>query len=64
VAKTTAAQHGWTTGDVVPVEFPTTGKHELRVAGIFDRKGFIDTPYVMSLAPTTSSPAGASTPRR
>jgi putative ABC transport system permease protein len=50
VAKTTAAQHGWTTGDVVPVEFPTTGKHELRVAGIFDRKGFIDTPYVMSLA--------------
>jgi putative ABC transport system permease protein len=50
VARAAAEQHGWKVGDVVPAEFPTTGSHKFRVAGIFDRKGFIDTPYVISLA--------------
>jgi len=50
VGRSTADGHGWKVGDTVPVEFPATGTKQFRVAGIFDRKGFIDTPYVMSLA--------------
>lgn len=49
--KKVAAAHGWKVGDTVPVEFAETGKHNLRVAGVFDRNGsFIDNDYVLSIA--------------
>jgi putative ABC transport system permease protein len=51
VAKKTAQANGWTVGSTVPVEFAATGKHDLRVAGIFDQTGgFVEADYLLSLA--------------
>jgi putative ABC transport system permease protein len=51
VAKSTARQHGWQVGDTVPTEFAATGKQNLHVVGIFDQEdGFLESPYVVSLA--------------
>src|SRR3954452_18173712 len=49
VQKAEAEAHHWKLGSAVTAEFASTGKHELRVAGIFDRTGgFIDSDYVIS----------------
>jgi putative ABC transport system permease protein len=51
VAKKTAEANGWKVGDTVATEFPATGKHSLRVVGIFDRTGgYVDSDYLISLA--------------
>jgi putative ABC transport system permease protein len=51
VKKKVARAEGLKVGDIVPVEFAATGKHDLKVTGIFDRTGsFIDANYVISLA--------------
>jgi putative ABC transport system permease protein len=51
VRKATAEQHGWKVGTTIPAEFASTGKHEMRVAGIYDRTGgFIDSEYILSMA--------------
>ena len=51
VAKKTAAASHLTVGSTVPAEFAATGKHDLRVAGIFDQTGgFVDATYLLSLA--------------
>jgi putative ABC transport system permease protein len=50
VAKKTAEANGWQVGSTVPVEFASTGKHDLRVAGIFDQTGgFVESDYLLSL---------------
>ncbi len=42
---------GLAVGSTVPVEFAATGKHDLRVAGIFDQTGgFVESDYLLSLA--------------
>jgi putative ABC transport system permease protein len=51
VRKDVAESHGWKVGDQVRAEFAATGKHELSIAAIFDRKdGFIDSDYLLSLS--------------
>jgi putative ABC transport system permease protein len=51
VRKETAIAHGWKVGSAVTAEFASTGKHQLRVTGIYDHKaGFIDNEYILSLA--------------
>ena len=50
VAKKTAKASNLTVGSTVPVEFASTGKHNLKVAGIFDQTGgFVDASYLLSL---------------
>jgi putative ABC transport system permease protein len=51
VARKVAKANGWHVGDTIPAEFAATGKHDLRLAGIYARTGgFIDGDYVLSLA--------------
>jgi putative ABC transport system permease protein len=51
IAKSTANEHGWKVGDLVPTEFAATGKKNLHVVGIFDQEGgFLESRYVVSLA--------------
>ena len=51
VGRKTAAAHGWHVGSVLPFEFAATGRHDLRVAGTFDRSGgFLDADYLISAA--------------
>jgi putative ABC transport system permease protein len=51
IRKDVAASHGWKVGSVVPATFATTGRHNLRVTAIFDRKGgFLDSAYLISQA--------------
>jgi putative ABC transport system permease protein len=55
VKRAVAEAHGWKVGDTVPAEFATTGKHDLRIAAIYDRVGgFIESDYVLSLAGQTA----------
>ena len=50
VKRKVAKAHGWQVGDTVPAEFAETGKHELRVAGIYDRTGgFVESDFVLGL---------------
>ena len=50
VRKDEAAKHHWTIGSTVAAEFASTGKHQLHVTAIFDRKtGFIDGSYLLGL---------------
>ncbi len=58
VAQSSATEHGWKVGDVIRSEFAETGKHDLRVAGIFDNKGWISDSYVISIAAETVFAAG------
>jgi putative ABC transport system permease protein len=44
-----ADEHGWTLGDRIEVEFPATGKMDLRIVGIFSNQGLIGA-YGVSLA--------------
>jgi len=51
VARKVADSHHWSVGSVVPTEFASTGKVNLKVVGIFDREGgFIDSSYILSTA--------------
>ena len=51
VAKKTATASHLTVGSTVPAEFAATGKHDLKVAGIFDQTGgFADATYLISVA--------------
>jgi putative ABC transport system permease protein len=49
VRESVAQEHGWRLGSTVPAEFASTGKHSLRVVGMFERTGgFIDSDYLIS----------------
>jgi putative ABC transport system permease protein len=49
VQKSEADAHHWKLGSTVTAEFASTGKHALRVVGIYDRTGgFVDSDYIMS----------------
>jgi putative ABC transport system permease protein len=54
VQKAAATSHGWKVGDTVPAEFAATGKHNLRVVGIYDTKGWIGDDFVISTAGQTA----------
>jgi putative ABC transport system permease protein len=44
-----ATERGWKVGSIVAAEFASTGKHDLKVTGIYDHKtGIIDTQIVLS----------------
>jgi putative ABC transport system permease protein len=51
VQKSIAESHHWKVGSVVPAEFAATGKQNLHVVAIYDRKaGFVDSDYILSIA--------------
>ena len=50
VSKSAATKHGWKLGDQVRAQFAESGDHTLRVAGVYDSKGWIGDDYVISLA--------------
>jgi putative ABC transport system permease protein len=50
VSEKTAKANGWTIGDTVESEFAATGKHQMRVVGVFDDTGWVTDSYVISLA--------------
>ncbi len=50
VSASAAKLHGWNVGDVVKSEFPTTGKHQLHVVGVYAGKGWIGDDYIISIA--------------
>jgi putative ABC transport system permease protein len=50
VSKSAATREGWKVGDTVRSEFAASGKHALRVVGIYDGKGWISDDYILSLA--------------
>ncbi|WP_329000176.1 FtsX-like permease family protein [Kribbella sp. NBC_00709] len=54
VAQKAATTHGWKVGTVIHSEFAETGKHDLRVVGIYDSKGWISDDYVISIAAQTA----------
>ncbi len=49
VSRSAATAHHWKVGSTVKAEFPSTGKHQLRVVGVYDGKGWISDNYVISL---------------
>lgn len=55
VAQKAATTHGWKLGSVINSEFAETGKHTLRVVGIYDSKGWISDDYVISIAAQTAA---------
>src|SRR6266545_2577248 len=55
VAKSAAESHGWKVGDTITSEFAATGKHNLRVAGIYDTKGWVTDDFVISIAAQTAA---------
>lgn len=54
VSRSAAEAHGWGLGDVVRTEFAATGKHALKVVGVYDGTGWITDDYVLSLAQQTA----------
>lgn len=50
VSKSAATSHGWQLGDTVTAEFAESGKHALRIVGIYGGKGWVTDDYVLSLA--------------
>jgi putative ABC transport system permease protein len=50
VAKSAATREGWELGDEVTAEFAASGKHPLRIVGIYDGKGWIGDDFVLSIA--------------
>jgi putative ABC transport system permease protein len=55
VAKSAAESHGWKVGDTITSEFAATGKHNLRVVGIYDTKGWVTDNFVISIAAQTAA---------
>jgi putative ABC transport system permease protein len=49
VSKAKADANHWKVGDSVPAEFAQTGTKNLRIDGIFSRKGYFDADYLISL---------------
>jgi putative ABC transport system permease protein len=49
VAKSAATEHGWKLGDTVTAEFAESGKHALRIVGVYDGKGWIGDDYILSI---------------
>ncbi|MFI7067148.1 ABC transporter permease [Kribbella sp. NPDC050124] len=54
LSKSAATSHGWKVGDVIRSEFAETGRHDLRVVGVYDTKGWIDNDFVISFAAQTA----------
>ncbi len=50
VAEDAAAEHGWELGDTVTAEFAESGGHPLRIAAIYEGKGWISEDFVLSRA--------------
>ena len=50
VAQSAATTHGWKVGDTIGTEFAATGKHTMKVVGIYDSKGWISDDFVISIA--------------
>jgi putative ABC transport system permease protein len=48
VARPAATEHGWKLGDTITVEFAESGKHRLRVVGVYDGKGWISDDVILS----------------
>lgn len=55
VSKSAAQAHGWKVGDVIRSEFAATGKRDLRVAGVYDTKGWIGDNFIISIATQTAA---------
>src|SRR5215207_4563923 len=55
VAQSAATSHGWKLGDVIHSEFAATGKHDLRVVGIYNTKGWIGDDFIISIAAQTAA---------
>jgi putative ABC transport system permease protein len=55
VAQSAATSHGWKLGDVIRSEFAATGKHNLRVVGIYTTKGWIGDDFIISIAAQTAA---------
>jgi putative ABC transport system permease protein len=48
VSEPAAKAHGWELGDEVGAEFAETGRHALRVVGIYEGKGWVTDDFVLS----------------
>jgi putative ABC transport system permease protein len=55
VAQSAATTHGWKVGDTIGAEFAETGKHAMKVVGIYDSKGWISDDFVISIAAQTAA---------
>ena len=55
VSRSAATSHGWKVGDTIRTEFAETGKHVLRVVGVYDSKGWIGDDFVISIAAQTAA---------
>jgi putative ABC transport system permease protein len=55
VAQSAATTHGWKVGDTIGTEFAETGKHTMKVVGIYDSKGWISDDFVISIAAQTAA---------
>ncbi|TCO44365.1 putative ABC transport system permease protein [Kribbella antiqua] len=55
VAQSAATSHGWKLGDVIQSEFAATGKHDLRIVGIYNGKGWIGDDFIISIAAQTAA---------
>ncbi|GAA1621612.1 ABC transporter permease [Kribbella alba] len=55
VAQSAATSHGWKVGTVIHSEFAETGKHDLRVVGIYNSKGWIGDNFIISIAAQTAA---------
>jgi putative ABC transport system permease protein len=55
VARSAATSHSWKLGDVIRSEFAATGKHNLRIVGIYDTKGWIGDDFIISIAAQTAA---------
>ncbi len=49
VSRSLADTQHWSVGDVVPADFGGVGPQALTVVGVFDRKGYIDSDYLVDL---------------
>ncbi len=49
VAKSAATLNGWKLGDTVTAEFAASGKHPLKVVGIYEGEGWIGDDFILSL---------------
>ena len=49
VSKSAATQHGWRMGGTLSAQFAASGRHTLRVVGVYDGKGWITDDVILSL---------------
>jgi putative ABC transport system permease protein len=49
VSEKAAEAHGWEIGDKVAAEFAESGRHALRVVGVYDGKGWVTDDFVLSI---------------